>query len=52
MRAIRELADRHHLFLLEDNAQAIDARGDDFRIGELFKELRVIPLVDDDNFGL
>jgi dTDP-4-amino-4,6-dideoxygalactose transaminase len=35
MRAIRELADRHQLFLLEDNAQAIDARGDDFRIGDL-----------------
>jgi dTDP-4-amino-4,6-dideoxygalactose transaminase len=35
MREIRKLADQHKLFVIEDNAQAIDARGDDFRIGEL-----------------
>ena len=35
MREIRKLADQHHLFVIEDNAQAIDASGDDFRIGEL-----------------
>ncbi len=35
MREIRKLADEHKLFVIEDNAQAIDARGDDFRIGEL-----------------
>ena len=35
MREIRKLADQHELFVIEDNAQAIDARGDDFRIGEL-----------------
>jgi dTDP-4-amino-4,6-dideoxygalactose transaminase len=35
MRAIREIADEVGLFVIEDNAQAIDARGDDFRIGEL-----------------
>jgi len=35
MREIRKLADSHKLFVIEDNAQAIDARGDDFRIGEL-----------------
>ena len=35
MREIRKLADKHKLFVIEDNAQAIDARGDDFRIGEL-----------------
>jgi len=35
MRDIRKLADEHKLFVIEDNAQAIDARGDDFRIGEL-----------------
>ena len=35
MREIRSLADQHKLFVIEDNAQAIDARGDDFRIGEL-----------------
>jgi dTDP-4-amino-4,6-dideoxygalactose transaminase len=35
MRETRKLADQHQLFVIEDNAQAIDARGDDFRIGEL-----------------
>ncbi len=35
MREIRKIADEHGLFVIEDNAQAIDARGDDFKIGEL-----------------
>ena len=35
MRAIRKIADQHQLIVIEDNAQAIDARGDDFAIGEL-----------------
>jgi dTDP-4-amino-4,6-dideoxygalactose transaminase len=35
MREIRRIADQHKLFVIEDNAQAIDAHGDDFRIGEL-----------------
>jgi dTDP-4-amino-4,6-dideoxygalactose transaminase len=35
MRAIRKIADKHNLKLIEDNAQAIGARGPDFRIGEL-----------------
>ncbi len=35
MRDLRKLADKHQLFVIEDNAQAIDARGDDFKIGEL-----------------
>ncbi len=35
MRAIKEIADKHGLWIIEDNAQAIDARGDDFTIGEL-----------------
>ncbi len=35
MRAIRDIADRHKLLVIEDNAQAIGARGKDFRIGEL-----------------
>ena len=35
MREIRKVADEYGLFVVEDNAQAIDARGDDFRIGEL-----------------
>jgi dTDP-4-amino-4,6-dideoxygalactose transaminase len=35
MKALREIADRHGLFVIEDNAQGIGARGDGFRIGEL-----------------
>jgi dTDP-4-amino-4,6-dideoxygalactose transaminase len=35
MKAIRKIADKHKLFVVEDNAQAIGARGDGFRIGEL-----------------
>lgn len=35
MPALRRIADRHNLRLIEDNAQAIDAAGDTFRIGEL-----------------
>src|SRR5581483_2010139 len=35
MKAIRKIADRHGLFVIEDNAQAIGARGDGFKIGEL-----------------
>ena len=35
MKAIRAIADKHKLFVVEDNAQAIGARGKDFKIGEL-----------------
>jgi len=35
MRAIRQIADQHHLLVIEDNAQGIGAHGDGFRIGEL-----------------
>src|SRR5579871_1088654 len=35
MKAIREIADRHGLLVIEDNAQAIGARGDGFQVGEL-----------------
>jgi dTDP-4-amino-4,6-dideoxygalactose transaminase len=35
MREIRKIADEHGLLVIEDNAQAIDARGDNFKIGEL-----------------
>jgi len=35
MKAIRAIADKHKLFVIEDNAQAIGARGKDFEIGEL-----------------
>jgi dTDP-4-amino-4,6-dideoxygalactose transaminase len=35
MRAISQIAKRHNLLVVEDCAQAIGARGDDFAIGEL-----------------
>ena len=35
MRAIRKIADQHKLYVIEDNAQAIGAKGPDFRIAEL-----------------
>jgi dTDP-4-amino-4,6-dideoxygalactose transaminase len=35
MKAIRTIADKHGLFVVEDNAQAIGAGGDGFRVGEL-----------------
>lgn len=35
MKAIRQIADKHRLKVVEDNAQAICARGDGFKIGEL-----------------
>jgi len=35
MKAIRKIADKHHLLVIEDNAQAIGANGDGFRIAEL-----------------
>jgi dTDP-4-amino-4,6-dideoxygalactose transaminase len=35
MKAIRKIADKHKLLVIEDNAQAIAARGDGFRIAEL-----------------
>ncbi len=35
MPAIKKIADKHKLFVIEDNAQAIDAAGDTFKIGQL-----------------
>jgi dTDP-4-amino-4,6-dideoxygalactose transaminase len=35
MKAIRKIADRHGLFVIEDNAQGIGAAGDGFKVGEL-----------------
>jgi dTDP-4-amino-4,6-dideoxygalactose transaminase len=35
MDEIRKIADEYGLFVIEDNAQAIDARGDTFKTGEL-----------------
>src|SRR5436309_5537744 len=35
MPAIKKIADKHKLFVIEDNAQGIDGAGDTFKIGEL-----------------
>ena len=35
MKAIRKIADKHNLFVVEDNAQAIGSAGDGFKVGEL-----------------
>lgn len=35
MKAIRRIADKHNLLVIEDNAQSIGAAGDGFKIGEL-----------------
>jgi dTDP-4-amino-4,6-dideoxygalactose transaminase len=35
LKAIRKIADQHHLFVIEDNAQGIGARGDGFKVAEL-----------------
>ncbi len=35
MKAIRKIADKHKLLVIEDNAQGLGARGDGFKIGEL-----------------
>jgi dTDP-4-amino-4,6-dideoxygalactose transaminase len=35
MRALAEIARKHNLFVIEDNAQALGARGSDFALGEL-----------------
>jgi len=35
MKAIRQIADKHGLLVVEDNAQAVGAHGDGFKIGEL-----------------
>src|SRR5580692_9855302 len=35
MSAIKKIADKHKLFVIEDNAQAIGAHGDGFKIGQL-----------------
>ena len=35
MKAIRKIADKHKLLVIEDNAQGIGSRGDGFSVGEL-----------------
>jgi dTDP-4-amino-4,6-dideoxygalactose transaminase len=41
MPAIKKIADKHKLRVIEDNAQAIDGAGDSFKIGELSDAMSV-----------
>ena len=41
MPAIKKIAVKHNLFLIEDNAQGIDAAGDTFKVGELSDALTI-----------
>jgi dTDP-4-amino-4,6-dideoxygalactose transaminase len=41
MPAIKKIADKHKLRVIEDNAQAIDAAGDTFKLGELSDAMSV-----------
>jgi dTDP-4-amino-4,6-dideoxygalactose transaminase len=50
MKAIRKIADKHHLLIIEDNAQGVGAHGDGFRIGEL-SEAATISFIIQKNLG-
>jgi len=50
MKAIRKIADKHHLFVIEDNAQAIGAHGDGFHIAE-FSDAATISFIIQKNLG-
>jgi dTDP-4-amino-4,6-dideoxygalactose transaminase len=50
MTAIRKIADKHKLHLIEDNAQAMGAKGDGFRIGEL-SDAATTSFIIQKNFG-
>ena len=50
MRDIRMIADEYGLFVIEDNAQAIDAHGDDFKVGEL-SDVVCISFITQKNLG-
>jgi len=50
MDEIRKIADEYGLLLIEDNAQAIDGRGDTFRIGE-FSDAVCISFIAQKNLG-
>jgi len=50
MKAIRRIADRHHLLVIEDNAQAIGAYGDGFQIAEL-SDAATISFITQKNLG-
>jgi len=50
MKAIRKIADKHKLKVVEDNAQAICAHGDGFKIGEL-SEAATVSFIIQKNLG-
>ncbi|MBN2507419.1 MAG: DegT/DnrJ/EryC1/StrS family aminotransferase [Verrucomicrobia bacterium] len=50
MKAIRKIADQHHLRVIEDNAQAIGAHGNGFKIGEL-SDAATTSFIIQKNFG-
>jgi dTDP-4-amino-4,6-dideoxygalactose transaminase len=50
MKAIHKIADKHHLLVVEDNAQGIDAHGNGFRIAEL-SDAATISFITQKNLG-
>jgi len=50
MKAIRKIADKYHLLVIEDNAQAIGAQGDGFTIAEL-SDAATISFITQKNLG-
>jgi dTDP-4-amino-4,6-dideoxygalactose transaminase len=50
MKAIRKIADKYRLHVVEDNAQGIGARGDEFRIAEL-SDAATISFITQKNLG-
>ncbi len=50
MREIRKIADEYGLLIVEDNAQGIDSRGDDFKVGE-FADAVCISFIIQKNLG-
>jgi dTDP-4-amino-4,6-dideoxygalactose transaminase len=50
MKAIRKIADKHKLLVIEDNAQGMGARGDGFKVGEL-SDAATTSFIIQKNFG-
>ncbi len=50
MKAIRQIADKHHLKVIEDNAQGVGAQGPDFKIGHL-SDAATTSFIIQKNFG-
>lgn len=50
MKALKAIADKHDLFLIEDNAQSIDGHGDGFRQGKL-SDAMTISFITQKNLG-